>query len=123
MGKMGKAMTRPDLRIDCIIYPVEIGVFYTTTKADKWGKEKGIVFDHEGNEAWTDAPEDEDGNPYFLAYIPKHVDIPVISHECMHLAMFVLDYVGVDISPDNHEALCYLQEYILKKVLDKRHPR
>lgn len=113
--------TRPDIKIDCIIYPVEVGIFYTTTKADKWGESKGILFDHEGNEAWTDTPIDADGNQYFLAYIPKHVDIPVVSHECTHLAIFVLDYVGITIDADNHEALCYLQEYLLKKVLDKRY--
>lgn len=47
-------------------------------------------------------------------------DIPCITHEIIHCAMFTLREVGISpIIFENEEALCYLTEYILKKFQDK----
>lgn len=40
----------------------------------------------------------------------------IIAHESIHAAIFVLDNAGVKIDPDNHEALTYLAESIVRKV-------
>ncbi len=45
--------------------------------------------------------------------------IHTIHHEAIHCAWFILDYVGVHISEENHEALTYLEGYIAKTVHNK----
>lgn len=39
------------------------------------------------------------------------------SHECVHMGYYVLDYVGVKHDAENHEALAYLQGWLLGEVM------
>jgi hypothetical protein len=36
----------------------------------------------------------------------------IISHESVHAAWKILEYAGVTVTADNHEALAYLTEYV-----------
>lgn len=51
--------------------------------------------------------------------IYNHNFIRCLSHECNHAAMSILNGSCVKFSYDHQEALCYLQDYILKTALDK----
>ena len=42
-----------------------------------------------------------------------------VSHEFVHMSFFILDNVGVEVDPSNHEALCYLQGYLVRQWLEK----
>lgn len=46
----------------------------------------------------------------------KGCDKTTVEHETLHLSWFILDYVGVKISPKNHEAQTYLYEYLLQQI-------
>lgn len=39
-----------------------------------------------------------------------------IAHEAVHVAYFILGYVGIEVSLHNHEALAVLTQYIYSKV-------
>lgn len=49
----------------------------------------------------------------------KHTieQLGILSHECNHISMFVLDKVGIPATPIEHESLCYLQGYYFKNLL------
>lgn len=42
-----------------------------------------------------------------------------VHHEAIHTAWFILDYVGVKIDAENHEALTYLESHIASKVYEQ----
>ena len=42
--------------------------------------------------------------------------VSTINHESIHAAWYILDYVGVIVNADNHEALTYLTQYIFDNV-------
>lgn len=44
---------------------------------------------------------------------------PVISHECLHVAMYILEAVGFKLDYDNPEPLNYLHEHIFNLALKK----
>ena len=45
--------------------------------------------------------------------------VHTIHHESIHSAWFILDYIGIKIDADNHEALTYLEGYIASRVYDQ----
>ena len=47
------------------------------------------------------------------------VNIGSISHECTHIAMWMLDSRGEDVSGEDHESLAYLQEYLISTIIKK----
>jgi hypothetical protein len=60
----------------------------------------------------------KDGIQYDYMIISDDSDESTIYHESLHLAWEVLDRIDIEISPDNHEILAYLQEYIAKEVIN-----
>lgn len=42
--------------------------------------------------------------------------VQVISHESLHISWYICEYVGIGLSPKNHEAQAYILEYIVSKV-------
>lgn len=57
-----------------------------------------------------DRNKDEELTPFYLQ---------CLSHECNHAAMSILSIVRVTFSGDHQEALCYLQDYIFGRILNK----
>lgn len=49
-----------------------------------------------------------------VMYLPED-DLQVLAHECVHAAWHVLDYAGVEVDYENHEALAYLVDHIFKE--------
>ncbi|ADM26683.1 hypothetical protein [Pseudoalteromonas phage H105/1] len=56
------------------------------------------------------ARDDEKLTPYYLQ---------CLSHECNHAAMCILGISDVNFSYKDQEALCYLQDYIFGRILNK----
>lgn len=46
----------------------------------------------------------------------KYMTTPIIAHECVHAAWDVLELAGVKVKFNNHEALAYMTEYLVKEV-------
>lgn len=40
----------------------------------------------------------------------------VITHESLHISWYICEYVGIGLTPNNHEAQAYILEYIVNKV-------
>jgi hypothetical protein len=40
----------------------------------------------------------------------------VITHESLHISWYICEYVGIGLTPNNHEAQAYILEYIVDKV-------
>lgn len=47
---------------------------------------------------------------------PKYLQC--LTHECNHAAINILGNIGVEISHQNQEALCYLQDYIFRRCYE-----
>lgn len=113
--------TDPDYSVHCVIYPIEIGVWRTADKYNRWFEERGMEPPAAGYELGMACEATPPGEaPYYVAYIPDKADIYTVSHEAVHLAMNILGYVGVNVDSDNHEALAYLHEHIFREIREKQ---
>jgi hypothetical protein len=52
---------------------------------------------------------------FFIIIDEKDLEDTTIEHELIHLTWDILDYCGIVITPDNHEAMTYLFEHLLKQ--------
>ena len=107
----------PCFTIDCIIYPAEILVFTKRKRYKRWHKERGL-------DCWLDNDalgmashaSSEKGENAFIVYVPKDAKDSAIGHEAIHIAMYMLDWLGIEINADNHESLTYLWEHIFNGI-------
>ena len=44
--------------------------------------------------------------------------IAVLCHECNHIALWVMEYVGIPVEPDNCEAFTYYQAALVRTCID-----
>lgn len=51
--------------------------------------------------------------------LPEDVDLSTIVHECVHAAYILLDHIGIELTPMNHEPLAYLTDYLFEEVAKK----
>ncbi len=49
--------------------------------------------------------------------IKEPASLATLMHECVHAAMYVFDFVGVDISIQNEEAFCYYAECLFRNYI------
>lgn len=47
---------------------------------------------------------------------PKYLQ--TLSHECCHSAIDILNKKGIAVNYENQETFCYLQDFIIRKILD-----
>lgn len=59
-----------------------------------------------------------DGSAWFFMVIPDDLPVWKLAHECVHLADFVMDEVGVPTDVSNSELRAYLVDSIMQQVLD-----
>lgn len=52
-------------------------------------------------------------------FLPKNFSAVEIGHECFHAAHRTMDMMGDKFSPDNHEAVAYLQQDIATWIITK----
>ncbi len=45
------------------------------------------------------------------------IAISSLAHECLHVATFICDSLGLPISYDNDEVLAYITQYLIKELL------
>jgi hypothetical protein len=53
---------------------------------------------------------------YFIVVEGAH-NISVVTHEALHVAMFMLHYIGVSYTVNEQEPLCYLVEYVVREYI------
>ena len=69
---------------------------------DTWNNSEGFVYQFDNND---------------MIICINNTSIGVICHESVHLAHYVMNYIGISISLDNTEVEAYLVEFILEAVL------
>jgi hypothetical protein len=63
----------------------------------------------------------EDGvlkNRFVVCILYRYLNDTTPEHETIHLAWAILHWAGVKLTPNNHEALTFFYEYLLKQVRD-----
>lgn len=53
---------------------------------------------------------------FFIVWVEKEDDTGCLSHECLHLAREVMDYVGIPVDSKNDEVIAYIQEYWFNRL-------
>lgn len=111
-------------RIDVPIY--KTGVYFIIDETDEVCREyvRKKTYGH-----WKDGvPLDNNAQARVLLHESRLMfvrlqdadDIPCVTHELIHCAMFTLREVGIaPIVFENEEALCYLTEFLLTKFQEK----
>lgn len=110
---------KPQIVVDCEVYPIQVGVFTTQDRAVKWASERGLEWEFENHLGWAKYITSPQGDAYFLLYLPEDSTSFTVSHEALHMAVFILDFVGVKYDADNHEALAYFHEYLFRRVSEE----
>lgn len=60
---------------------------------------------------------DTGGGVHNMIWVPNiDEDYDTLVHETLHIAFYILDYVGVPANPDSQEAIAYLQGYLLSQA-------
>lgn len=54
--------------------------------------------------------------PYFVISVFEK-NIPLLVHECCHMADFILQHKGIPVTVENTEIRAYLTEYLVSKTL------
>lgn len=103
--------------VPCNVWSCSVHVLcgYPAEEADKVYKKK--IFDTEElgeNVGIWDAfcLRTNQSKSVVLWYKAKHPDISSVVHESIHAAYHILEMSGVDLTPNNHEPLAYLADWI-----------
>lgn len=109
-----------DFWLDIPIYDQSIAVFWTGESFGAWCDEKGFEKD---DNLWYSAASfhcrDGEKGKHFALVVPVDLAWWDIGHECLHAAWAVLEYVGVMVHEENHEALAYLQGFLCESLHEK----
>ena len=108
-------------KIKVDVYGQEIKVFETFKSMKNWVSKKGNEISEEENSELESLMDCSSGfagilktldntNHWFITLEEKN--LITLTHESLHIAYMMLDFIGVEHSVDNHESLCYLHHYI-----------
>jgi len=91
------------------LYPIDIHLMsFETANNNKFDcKGRGHSF-YNQEDSWI-----------VIAVDLEKYDLTTLIHECLHASLFILDYIGLKVNDENSEALCYLNDFIFKKVYDR----
>ena len=104
--------------------PVEVYFCSWESFAKAVAKRYDVTLKQEGaNGGKVEQLENSDGSMLMLLWMP-HMEadpyhIGILTHESLHVALTVLREVDVRISMTNHEILCYLTEFYVRKCLER----
>lgn len=105
------------IKID--MFSQEVLLFSSREAITKWLK-KNPIEDQESFEESLDSCQGLSGgvscvdSAHWVIYL-REKDLVTLSHECVHLAYFLLDAVGVEHNVNNHEVFAYLQDHLFSE--------
>lgn len=109
-----------DFVVTVDVFNCDIGVFYNGDEASAVAERLGAKRIPKSADGAALRHRDANGVAWYLAWLPVACPVDRIAHECVHLAMLVLDGHDVKVSPKNHESLAYLTQYLLRSILKRR---
>lgn len=118
MNKPGDVVADYVVTVD--MFNCQIGIFYTRDEANAVGERLGAKRIPKSANAAALRHRDKKGVTWYLAWLPTDCPVDIIAHECVHLAILVLDGHDVKATPKNHEHLAYLTGYLVRSILNRR---
>ena len=101
------------------------GKKYTLSPYPFWVR---VFTDAEAYAEYTGQPPDKDAvgessadEASYVMYLGPQANPGVVAHECIHICVWCLGTVGIDVRESNAEALTYLVEHLMTRIL-KDHP-
>ena len=108
-------------KINVDVYNQQIKVFESFKSVRKWiSKKENEVDENENAElenlmnfstGFAGIVKTIDGTNHWVIALEEK-NIITLTHESLHMAYMMLDFIGVEHTVDNHEALCYLHHFI-----------
>lgn len=118
---MRKVVADYVVRVD--LFNCDIGIYESRDEASETAKTLGAKRLPKSCNAAVLRHRDKKGITWYLAWLPKACPVERIAHECVHLAMMVLDGHDVKVTYKNHESLAYLTAYLVRSILKRRAER
>ena len=92
------------------------------TRNEDFFKKSNILIEEYSTPATTLLLEDKKAQSSCIAVLLEatHEDIDeIVVHECVHAIAYLMDYVGVEFDPNNHEAYAYSIGYLYSEIKKK----
>lgn len=109
-------------KIKVDVYDQIVYAFDSEKALEKFCNQKGFFYDEYTTRmsygcAGVLVPEDEESEDQSGAFfiLVKSKSVPLVVHECAHVAVYILSCLGISYDVDNQEPLAYLSEYLFKE--------
>lgn len=104
-------------------FDIQVGLFTSEAKLLANLKKNGVTAD-----AWSGSPangfarvdEDADGVPFFSIVVGKRSSPALWAHECVHMADFIMDHLGIPTDVSNTEIRAILTQRLFEAVSEFR---
>jgi hypothetical protein len=118
-----EVVSAPDYVIHVDVYDAQVGVFSTAVAWNEWHKDMGITpGDVQACHGRAGMVTDPAGLPWFVMYIPHGCRTETMAHESLHAAWYLLEWKGIKVDADNHEALAYSQAHLFRRLMEESMP-
>lgn len=109
--------------IDVDLFNLQVGVFRTFRQRSAAMAEVGIVVPdlpehHAFASAHMDHSDDDDGLAWFSMVITRRANMSTWAHECVHVADFIMDHLGIPTGAENTEIRGYLVGHLFHGLQD-----
>lgn len=114
---MREKSTRYDFTIP--LYDVEITIYVSdkmSNNVDAINSDFKMSVENDKCEAKSVQFGNDRGTRFAMLFKEGSEIDKLIAHESLHISWYVCEYLGIKLSPNNHEAQAYLIEYIVSKA-------
>lgn len=114
-------MKAKHIRYDLVVplYEVGISIYIADDMSDNIAainKDFNLSADNDNSQAKSIQFSNNKETRFAMLFTEHENLVQVISHESLHISWYICEYVGIGLSPKNHEAQAYMLEYIVSKV-------
>lgn len=118
----------PAAVIDLDVFNLQVGVFRTDADRVQVLTDLGVEAVMADAAAWATAHMDTgpDGHGWFSMVIKDEATSATCAHECVHIADFVMDHLGIPTGAENTEVRAYLVGHLfscLQEIMERKEPQ
>lgn len=102
------------------VFHTEVGVFSTDEDRRAFLKEQGCDAEEHDQACFASAHVDVDnqGRRWFSMVIKKNATIATKAHECVHIADWLMETLGIPTGAENTEVRGYLVGHLMNGLMD-----
>ena len=120
MARGKKKKAKPDHVIDLTVFPVEVNVWTRRRALDRYADRYADSVIDDGarfsSAFFLRLEEKGDHLTYHIYFDDRNPVISHVWHECLHAAIRILGDLGIRVSQDTEECVCYVQGYLAERV-------